>query len=68
MTALAILIFDLLMLHFLYAAVSLIVGVAAGLEANEDGKPAFIIVVAFLVYGMFWLPLLIGKTVARQLL
>jgi hypothetical protein len=56
------------MLHFLYVAISLIVGAAAALEANEDGKPAFIVVVAFLVYGMFWLPLLIGKTVARQLL
>jgi hypothetical protein len=68
MTALSISIFDLLMLHFLYVAISLIVGAAAALEANEDGKPAFIVVVAFLVYGMFWLPLLIGKTVARQLL
>jgi hypothetical protein len=67
-----VLVFDTLMLFFflafLHVAVSIIVGFAAGAEAVDNDKPAFIVVIAFLVYGMFWLPLTIGKAVSRYLI
>jgi hypothetical protein len=67
MTAWTILIFDLLMLHFLYVAVSLVVGTLAAMDVHKEGKSVPVIVVASLVYAMFWLPLLLGKIVSRQL-